>query len=140
MKNPIYNQILVATSQSLNMTRQHLIADTRRLAEYWEVALEQGNIDNVNTAILFLDTGIHGYLKAKGIDLGNKTALKKDQFILNSMILLISMYVLDRPNELFPVIHRLTPLAEQEWHDINHREGVLEMAEKILREKNESNN
>ena len=36
--NSIYTQILQSTSQNLNMTRHYLKADTKRLAEYWEVA------------------------------------------------------------------------------------------------------
>lgn len=137
--NSIYTQILQSTSQNLNMTRHYLKADTKRLAEYWEVALEHGNIDDINMAILFLDTGLHGYLRAKGIDLGSKKALKRDQSILNSMILLITMYVMDQPKELFPKIHELTPMAEKEIKEIHGREDVLRLAEKILYEKSDHN-
>lgn len=139
MLNSIYIHMLDETSKNLNMTRQHLKSDTKKLAEYWEAALEQGNISNINTAILFLDTGIHGYLKAKGLPLGNQKTLKRDQFILNGMILLISMYILDQPKELFPKINELTPMAEAEIPDATHRENILDLAEKILRDKSNFN-
>lgn len=139
MINSIYTHILDETSKNLNMTRQHLKSDTKRLAEYWEVALEQGNINDTNVAILFLDTGIHGYLKAKGLPLGNKKTLKRDQFVLNGMILLIAMYALDQPKEQYPKINELTPLPDSEMPDDPHKEDILDMAEKILRDKRKYN-
>jgi hypothetical protein len=139
MLNSIYTQILRSTSQNLNMTTHFLKADAKRLAEYWEVALEQGNINDINVAILFLDTGIHGYLKAKGIDLGNKKTPKRSQDILNSMILLITMYVLDQPKDLFPKIHELTPINEQDIPEKRPGEDIILLAEKILYEKSDPN-
>ena len=114
MTNPVYAHLLRETSQSLNMTRQHLKIDMKRLEEYLEVVLENGHINDVNTTILFLDTGIHGYLKGKGIDLGNRKMLKRDQAILAGMMLLIPMWVLDKPETDFPKIQQLTPIAEKE--------------------------
>jgi hypothetical protein len=139
MTNSIFTHMLKETSQSLNMTQRHLKADTKRLAEYWEVALEQGNVDDINIAILFLDAGIHGYLKAKGLDLGNRKTLKKGQSILNYMILLIGIYALDQPKELFPKVQELTPMIEKEVLDVRRGVNVLELAERILREKRDHN-
>ncbi len=135
MIDSIYSLLLDDTSRNLNMTMQRLKADTRRLAEYWEFALEHGNIADINIAILFLDTGIHGYLRAKGIDIGNKKALKKDQRLLNRMILLISMYAFSQHKELFPKIHELTPIAGQYEPYPKRSEDILDLAEKILRDK-----
>ncbi len=135
--NQIYSHILEETSQHMNMTRQHLNADMKRLAEYWEAVLEQGRINDINTAILFLDSSIHGYLKAKGIDLGNKKVLKKDHETLAGMTLLISMYVLEQTENDFPKVHELTPVIEQELQKVTGSPSILEQAERILREKNE---
>lgn len=139
MSNPIYAHLLKETSQSLNMTQQRFKIDMKRLAEYWEVVLENGRINDVNTAILFLDTGIHGYLKGKGIDLGNRKMLKKDQATLAGMMLLIPMYVLDQAETDFPKIHQLTPIAEEEVLQGSLAGNILDQAEKILREKKQDN-
>jgi hypothetical protein len=138
MTNPVYVHLLQETSQSLNMSQQRFKIDMKRLAEYWEMALENGHIRDVNTAILFLDAGIHGYLKAKGIDLGNRKMLRRDQAILAGMMLLIPMYVLEQPEVDFPKIHQLTPIAEQEALQGSLVGDILDQAEKILREKNQN--
>ncbi len=137
MINQMYAHMLEETSQNLNMTRQHLNADTKRLAEYWEAALEQGCINDIDTAILFLDSSIHSYLKAKGIDLGNKRVLKKDHRTLAKMTLLISMYALNQAEDSFPKIHELTPMSEQQLQRVTGSGSILELAEKIRREKSE---
>ena len=139
MMNSMYSHMLEETSRSLNMEKRRLQADTRRLAEYWEIALENGRVKDVNTAILFLDTGIHGYLKAKDIDLGNKRRLKKDQTILARMILLISMYILEAPKSDFPKINELTPMVEAELRKATPRNDILAQVENILRQKSENN-
>jgi hypothetical protein len=139
MINSMYSHMLDETSRSLNMERKRLQSDTRRLAEYWEIALENGRIKDVNTAILFLDTGVHGYLKAKDIDLGNKRRLKKDQTILARMILLISMYILEQPKSDFPKINELTPMFEMELHHAAQRNDIMAQVENILRQKSENN-
>jgi hypothetical protein len=137
MTNPVYAHLLKETSQSLNMTQHYFKTDMKRLAEYWEVVLENGHINDVNTAILFLDTVIHGYLKAKGIDIGNRKMLKRDQAILAGMMLMIPMYVLDQPENIFPKIHQLTPIAEEEVLQGSLVSDILVQAENILREKNQ---
>ncbi len=139
MTNPVYAHLLKETSQNLNMTQRHLKIDVKRLAEYWEVVLENGRIDDVNIAVLFLDSCIHGYLKAKGIDVGNKKMLKRDQAILAGLILLIPMFVLEEPESDFPKIHRLTPLAEEEVLQSSRAGDILDQCEKILREKSKDN-
>ena len=139
MTNPIYGHLLKETSQSLNMTQQRFRIDMKRLAEYWEIALENGQIRDVNTAVLFLDAGIHGYLKAKGIDLGNRKMLRRDQAILAGMMLIIPMFVLEQPEGDFPKIHQLTPIAEQEALQGSLVGDILDQAEKILREKRQNN-
>jgi hypothetical protein len=137
--NTICTRILEETSQGLNMSRQQLKADMKRLAEYWEIVLQNGKVDNVNTAILFLDASIHGYLKAKGIDLGKKKISKKEHEILTGIILLVPIYVWEQPPECFPKIHQLTPLAEEELARVLKGGDVLAQAEKILREMSEDN-
>ncbi len=139
MTNPVYAHLLKETSQSLNMTQQHLKSDMKRLAEYWEVVLESGHINDINIAVLFLDTSIHGYLKAKGIDLGNRKMLKRDHAILAGMMLLIPMYVLDQPEGSFPKIQELTPMAEHEVLQASRSGDILDQAERILREKSQGN-
>jgi hypothetical protein len=132
--------MLERTSQYLNMNRQNLRTDTRRLAEYWEVALEQSPSTDINTGLLFLDTCLHGYLKAKGIDLGNKKLLLKHQKILAGMIVLISIYVMEQPADMFPKINDLTPIAENEISQVVRGGDIMSQVEKILKEKSEGNN
>ncbi len=134
----IFDHLLSETSQSLNMTRQHLKLDMKRLAQRWEIVLEKGHVEDVNTAMLFLDTGVHGYLKAKGIDLEKRTTPKSHHAVLAAMMLLIPIYVLSQSEFDFPKIHELTSIEEQPFLPGSRPGDVLDQAEKILRQKREN--
>jgi len=135
----VFNDLLRETSLSLNMTRQHLMVDMRRLAQHWEIVLEKAHVEDVNTALLFLDTSVYGYLKAKGIDLEKGKIPKSHHVVRTVMLLLIPMYVLNQPEFDFLKIHELTSVEEQSFLQSSRLGDVLDQAEKILRQKGRKN-
>jgi hypothetical protein len=133
----MYPVILEEVSQILRISTRELESDIKEIAEYWEVCLEKAAVSNRDVAIFILTTCANCYLRGRGIRLENHQLLKKNNGVLISLVTLVPLYTWGQPANHFPKIHELIPIEVHSGKTAISSFDILDLAEKILREKSE---
>ena len=108
LKINTWEQLIHLLSVPLLISEKQLENDIKDMVDYWECCLERGHILDGKLALLFLNNGIHCYLRAKQIYIGDFRGWENET-IVERFLTSIQIYLLQQTERDTPKILELLP-------------------------------